>query len=128
MAKFVLDASAVLAFIQGEAGSDEVEACMSDGVITSVNLAEVITRLSDAGLAPDALSDVLVELALPVAPVDEELALAAGQLRRQTRHLGLSLADRICLAFSRRLDAKAVTGDRAWVGARDLGFDVQLFR
>ena len=45
MVKVVLDVSALLAFINGEAGADKVAAVLGDAVISAVNLAEAVTKL-----------------------------------------------------------------------------------
>lgn len=50
----VLDASALLAYLLDEAGADEVEQALGDqAAIGAVNLAEVLSKLSDAGEDPD---------------------------------------------------------------------------
>jgi PIN domain nuclease of toxin-antitoxin system len=48
-------------------------------------------------------------------------------LRRPTSHLGLSLADRACLALALRLGLPIVTADRAWAEL-ELAVQVQTIR
>lgn len=64
---------------------------------------------------------------LPAVPTAAICAEAAARLRPATRHAGLSLADRACLALARRLGVPAVTADRAW-GDLDVGVEVRLIR
>jgi PIN domain nuclease of toxin-antitoxin system len=45
VAEVVLDASALLAFLQREPGLDRVRAVLPEAVIGSVNFAEVVTKL-----------------------------------------------------------------------------------
>jgi ribonuclease VapC len=58
---------------------------------------------------------------------DAELAVDAAVLRRATRHRGLSLGDRACLALARRLEVPAYTADRSW-GDLDVGLDNRVVR
>ena len=108
----VLDASAVLAFLQGESGADRVEAELDGGVIGAANWSEVAQKVrasgGDWGIARSLLLsyDVRVE---PVGAADAE-----GAAVRWRRGSGLSLGDRLCLVLADRLGVPALTADRAW--------------
>jgi PIN domain nuclease of toxin-antitoxin system len=69
----------------------------------------------------------ILEIGVQVIDFDMKLAEHAGDLRQQTRHLGLSLGDRACLALAEREEAAALTADRKWTGLRS-GIQVQLIR
>jgi ribonuclease VapC len=127
LSDFVLDASALLALIQAEAGSDRVAEVLGGAVISAINLAEVVTRLADRGVPGQAIRRQLTRLDLGVMPVDEDLAYAAGLLRPATRALGLSLGDRVCIALARRLGAVVLTTDQTW-GRLKIGVAVELLR
>ena len=127
MSEYVLDASAVLALIHAEPGAERVEAILQAAVISAVNLAEVASRLADRGMPGDVVRRIFMRLRLPVVPLDEELAYAAGLLRPVTRAAGLSLGDRVCLALAGRLGAIAITADRIWTRI-DLGVSIELLR
>ena len=88
MTDWVLDASAVLAVILTEAGGDMVRPLIADSLLSAVNLAEVTTRLLDLGFPSAKIDSRLERLRFTVVPFDEGLALSAGLLRVQTRHLG----------------------------------------
>jgi ribonuclease VapC len=119
----VLDASALLAHLRDEPGSDVVaEAIASGAVISTVNLAEVFSRVADRGgdpakLAAELTQSGLLDGAITVEPFTAADAIDAGRLRPLTRDAGLSLGDRACLALARRLDAPALTADTDWQGA-----------
>ena len=119
----VLDASALLAHLRDEPGADVVaEAIASGAVISTVNLAEVFSRVADRGgdpakLASELTQSGLLDGAITVEPFTAADAIDAGRLRPLTRDAGLSLGDRACLALARRLDAPALTADTDWQGA-----------
>lgn len=127
MADWVLDASAVLAVILTEPGGDMVRPLMAKSLLGAVNFTEVTTRLLDLGFPSAEMDDRLKRLRIEVLPFDEHLALSAGRLRTQTRHLGLSVGDRACLALALREGLPVLTGDRAWAKL-DVGVEVVLIR
>lgn len=127
MAERVLDASAVLAFLRAEAGGDLVGPLMDVSLLGAVNLTEVATRLLDLGASAADIDGLPERLRCQVIPFDADLALRAGLLRVQTRHLGLSVGDRACLALAQRDGLPAFTADRAWAKL-DVGVEVVLIR
>lgn len=110
----LLDASAVLALLQEEPGAERVEAVLAGARIGIVNLAEVYSKLAEAGLTTEEATTSVGLLGLAVEPMDEAQALEVGRLRPLTRKQGLSLGDRSCLALAAQLDAVAVTTERSW--------------
>jgi ribonuclease VapC len=118
----VLDASALLAHLRDEPGAEvAAEAIASGAVISTVNLAEVFSRVADRGgdaaqLAAELTQSGLLDGAITVEPFTTADAIEAARLRPLTRDAGLSLGDRACLALARRLDAPALTADIDWQG------------
>lgn len=114
---YVMDASALLALMQGERGGDVVNELIveQECVASSVNIVEVGTRLVDKGLAPVHLARTLKELDVQTIDFDLEQALLGASLRVTTRQAGLSLGDRACLALAQLMKGTAVTADSAWV-------------
>ncbi len=116
----VLDASALLAYLRDEAGATVVADAISDGAaISTVNLAEVLSRVADRGGDPGRLCELLTARgllagAVAVEPLTAADAVEIARLRPLTRDAGLSLGDRACLALASRLGASAVTADTAW--------------
>ncbi|WP_454301792.1 type II toxin-antitoxin system VapC family toxin [Salana multivorans] len=108
----VLDASAVLAFLQGEPGSERVEAALESGVIGAANWSEVAQKVHAAGADWDVARALLRSYGCTVEPVTIADAESAALAWRAGS--GLSLADRLCLALAERLDAVALTADAAW--------------
>ena len=114
MARAVLDASALLALLNGEPGAEEVAAVLHEAAISTVNLSEVVAKLAEAGMPEPAIREAFQMLPLEVVPFDMEQAYEAGVLRPATRVAGLSLGDRSCLALAKRLGLPALTTDRTW--------------
>jgi ribonuclease VapC len=120
MSAAVLDASAFLAYLQDEAGADVVSDAISSGAaISTVNLAEVLSRMADRGADPQRVERQLaarglLDGALAVESLTTSDAIEIARLRPLTREHGLSLGDRACLALARRLDVPAMTADTAW--------------
>ncbi len=125
MSSIVLDASALLALLNQEPGSDVVANLIAEAAISTVNLAEVVAKLSEAGLPQTAIETALEGLGFNVIPFDLQQAIAAGLLRPQTKALGLSLGDRACLALAQHLDIPALTADQAWANL-SLQIEVQI--
>ena len=123
----VLDASALLALLQGEPGADAVMAVLGQCVISAVNLAEVAGKFARENAPPDLLRESIDAIEIQVIPCGAALAYAIGHLAPAVRRHGLSLGDRACLALARELQAPALTTDRAWT-ALDLGIDIRLIR
>lgn len=127
--RFVLDSSALIAFIWGEPGAEKVVARIEDVAISAVNLTEVGDFYSRRGCSRAALQGAMRDLQLTIVAADEDLAFDATELYMPTRGAGLSLGDRFCLALAKRLGWPALTSDRAWENvARTIGVEVELIR
>lgn len=113
-AAWVLDASALLAFLFDEAGGETVGKGLASSVISAVNLSEVIAKSAERGAKVEHLQNDLADAGIDVAVFDADAAEATAALRPATRSAGLSLADRACLALARRLQLPAVTADKSW--------------
>lgn len=109
----VLDASAMLAFLQGEDGADEVESALTAGsCCSSVNWSEVAQKVRAAGADWQVAASLLASYELRVESAMVEDAEAAARLWRKGS--GLSLADRFCIALGERLDLAVLTADGQW--------------
>lgn len=127
MNEVVLDASALLAYIQDEPGSDVVAEAVAGATISAVNLSEVIARLL-YNMSMDEVKQIITRLDLEIIPFDMEQAFQAAELRPPTRHLGLSLGDRACLQLARTLGKTVLTADRAWFQLTHLQAEVKVIR
>lgn len=110
----VLDASALMALIYDEDGADEVAQRTAGSLMSAVNLSEVLQKVTQRGITPVRLRGLLHDLEVGVVPFDDQMAEDAAALWRHTRHIGLSFADRACLALAQAVNGVAVTADRPW--------------
>lgn len=109
----VLDASALLAFLQGEDGASSVEAALLDGGrCGTANWSEVAQKVMSHGRNWELARALLFSFDLATEAVTDDDAEWAA--RRWRPGEGRSLADRLCLALGNRLDADVWTADRSW--------------
>ena len=123
----VLDASAILTLLNDEAGASMVQELLPGAIVSAVNYAEVVTRLSLLGMPKNEIREALEILGLEIIPFDKEQSFRAGTLVTITRPYGLSLGDRACLALAHQSGLPAVTSDRAWQDVK-AGIEVRLIR
>lgn len=121
----VLDASALLAWLQSEPGGELVEEKLAVGAISSLNWSEVLQKSLAHGIDVTGLRQDLEALGLVIMPFDADDAEQAARLWSQGS--GLSLADRACLALGLRLGAPVLTADRLWARV-SLEVAVQVIR
>jgi PIN domain nuclease of toxin-antitoxin system len=110
----VLDASAILALLNDEPGSEKVSKVLPGAAVSAVNLSEVVAKLSELGMPEAEIREALVGLALTIHPFNETMACTAGRLRPATKKLGLSLGDRACLALGIHVSLPVLTTDHGW--------------
>lgn len=128
MSDSVLDTSALTALLNRETGHQQVaRAVRSGAAISTVNLAEVVAKLTERGAVGTGIRAQLTPLDVEVRDFGQELAYQTGLLRPLTRQTGLSLGDRACLALARELDLSVLTADRAW-GGLHLGVVINVIR
>ncbi len=127
MIEFVLDSSAILAAILGEAGAERIAAARRRARMSVVNYSEVIAKLVDEGLTPAQAEDAAERLGCEVMDADKHRSALAGLLHEKTRRRGISLGDRYCLQLAMELGVPVLTTDRSWTSL-DLGVQVELLR
>ena len=123
----VFDASAVLAMALREPGRQSLLRLERVILVSTVNLAEVRSRLWDKEESETGIDEMLGRIDMSVVTFDAEQAKLAADLRPQTRRFGLSLGDRACLALGIVRKATVYTADRAW-SKLDLPVEIKLVR
>ncbi len=128
MSKAVLDASAVLAILNSEPGAEKLSLqSLGEAIISTVNLAEVQSKLVSTGIAPDDAWQAATSPVQEIAEFTAEHAKIAGSLTALTRSLGLSLGDRACLALAIARKTPVYTADRSWKQLQ-LGIPIHIIR
>lgn len=128
MSRIVLDASALLALLNREPGGEKLTPqLLSAATSSTVNLAEVQSKLVSRGLKPDEAWEATLSPIREAAVFTSEQAKIAGSLIARTSAFGLSLGDRACLALGIALKAPVYTADRSWKNLK-LGIRIHLVR
>ncbi|MBW4583751.1 type II toxin-antitoxin system VapC family toxin [Aetokthonos hydrillicola Thurmond2011] len=127
MTRHVIDASALLAFLAEEQGSEAVEEALTSALVSTVNMSEVIAKLLERGMSEEEVQQVLQYLNCEVADFTIERAWGTARIYPFTHHQGLSLGDRACLSLAIEHNLPVITTDRVW-GEMDLGVVVNVLR
>jgi len=109
----VIDASAMIALLNGERGANAVQKALDiNPVMSAAQIAELAGFYADSVVEWLVVSALLDTWGVRIEPVTRQDAERAGLMR--VRSSGLSLGDRLCLALAERLGAEVLTADRAW--------------
>lgn len=123
----VLDASALLAFLHEEPGAETVRAVLGGAVVSAVNWAEVAQKGEQHGAAMSGMRKDFMDIGVVFEPFSSDQAEVAAQLWEPGRPLGLSLADRACLALTLERGGPVLTADKSWKKL-DLPIEIRLVR
>jgi PIN domain nuclease of toxin-antitoxin system len=128
MNEVVFDASAMLALLQNERGAEKLtDEILDDAVASTVNLAEVQSKLVKKGQPPDEAWEDALSTVTAAEPFTSEQAKIAGSLIAKTEKYGLSLGDRSCLALAIALQAPVYTTEQAWRNLK-VGVPIHVIR
>jgi ribonuclease VapC len=128
MNEVVFDASAMLALIQHERGAENLtDEILENAVASTVNLAEVQSKLVKASNDPDRAWVAALSTITAVEPFTSEQAKIAGSLIATTAKYGLSLGDRSCLALAIALKAPVYTTEQVWKNLK-VGVQIHVIR
>lgn len=123
----VLDASALLALIFREPGHERVARHVGSAIMSSVNLVEVLARLSRAGRGLTEAHENLSPLGIRFVAFDDSQALLAAGWREQARLKGMSMSDCACLALAAAQKLPVLTADRIWKSL-STGIAIEIIR
>jgi PIN domain nuclease of toxin-antitoxin system len=128
MNEVVLDASAILAIVFDEPGKERLTPEILDvSVVSTVNLAEVQTKLIKKGFESKEAWWAAVHLVVTVESFTPDHARIAGDLIATTERYGLSLGDRACLALAIALKAPVYTTEQLWRNLK-VGVPIHVIR
>ena len=128
MHSVVLDASVLMTLLNQEPGAERLSPkILARSVASTVNLAEVQSKLVACGVPPDNAWTATLSAVNEAVTFSGQHAKTAGTLIAETRVLGLSLGDRACLALAIELKAPVYTADRSWQKLK-LGIRIHVIR
>ena len=128
MIEYVLDATALIALVAQESGSERIAELLENSVVGAVNLAETANKLLEKGFSAAAVRESLAKLELKIEDWTEAMAYRSAEFTRFNKSHGLSLGDRACLTVAKQLRITAVTSDSTWRRAPSLGVPIMIFR
>lgn len=120
----VVDSSALLAYLFEEDGGQVVADYQSNIVMSAVNYAETLLKLTRRGAKRQILTDFFQATKLTVVPFSQ---LEADIVPIIAPDATLSLADRACLATAQIANCPALTADKDW-RKLELPIEVRLIR
>jgi ribonuclease VapC len=101
-----------------------IEPLIAGSFISAVNWSEVVQKSAAAGAETRGLRNGLTALDATIVAFDATQGEIAASMWEKTQRMGLSLADRACLALAFQKGVPAVTADRAW---QELEVGVPIF-
>lgn len=125
--KYVIDASALLAMLWNEDGAKIVEDNIENSILSSVNLAEIYSKMSDRNIDINQAKQLLESLGFGIFNFDSNQALLCAKLRINTKEFGLSLGDRACMALAMQENLPIITADKIWLKV-DIGLKIISIR
>lgn len=129
----MIDASALMAFLQREPGHAQVRQALEAGgmVLSTVNRTEVKGKLVGSGAFTPQQVDTHMDLlrdVLEVAPFDGPQSDLAAYYYARRHPYDLSLGDAACLGLAEARTLAVLTAEKAWAALPDLPVEVVLIR
>jgi len=84
MSKVLLDASAVLCLLHQESGAEHVERILNHAAVSTVNVAEVHSKLCEANMPNEEISNIFPDLGISIIDFGQVMAHQTGQLVTST--------------------------------------------
>ncbi|MGX6959813.1 MAG: type II toxin-antitoxin system VapC family toxin [Rickettsia endosymbiont of Pentastiridius leporinus] len=114
MNNLIFDASTLLALIKNETVNIELDKLLGNVSMSSVNISEVAGILLESKVSYQECENYIEPFVNSIVPFDREQSFLAAVIKKQTRHLGLSLGDRACIALGLTTGYPIYTADKAW--------------
>ena len=95
--------------------------------MSAVNAAEVLQKLAQKGMSNAKADEYLRQFVQEIVDFDYRQAILVAGMVPKTLPLGLSFADRACLALAKSRGVSVLTGDQDWAKL-DLGIQIELIR
>ncbi len=96
--------------------------------MSSVNISEVAAILLDSDMSVTECREIIEPFVDSIIQFDNEQAFNTASIKKLTRHKGLSLGDRACIALGISLKLPIYTADKAWMSLNLEGAEIRLIR
>ncbi|MEZ6128902.1 MAG: type II toxin-antitoxin system VapC family toxin [Planctomycetaceae bacterium] len=127
MSSVIFDASAVLAVLNRETGHEKAAESIYGAAISAVNYGEVLKKSAERGGSISHVAAILRQQRMQVTPFDAEQAVQAAEIWWECKPLGLSFADRACIALGLTLKVPIITAEQS-MSQVELPVEFQLIR
>jgi len=128
MNNYVIDASALLALINEESGSEKVKVYLANACMSVINVSETAAVLHNLiGFTIEEIESLVHKLIKSVIPFEISDAYQTAFLRKSTKNNGLSFGDRACLALAKQKNLPVITADKMWAQL-NIGVEIILVR
>ncbi len=125
----VLDASVIIALLNKEHTSKNINDLLPYGVISSVTYAGIINFYTQrCNINTDQIKDTIGSLISNIISFDHIQAEISGSISLQAKTYGLSLGDRACIALGMHLGAPIYTADKIWAELNLPNAEIVLIR
>ena len=128
MNKVILDSSALIALIKNEKGADIVEPLLGKVVMSTLNISEAAGILIDLGMTHEECKSSIEPYIDLIVPVDMEQSFEMAFLKKLTKHKGVSIGDRACIALGIKMALPIYTADKIWGNLGLEGAEIILIR
>jgi PIN domain nuclease of toxin-antitoxin system len=125
----VIDASALLAYLQNEPGGEVVEQALEEEIfISTVTYTEVVGKLVGGGKPVSLVEQKLNELELEIIPFNEKQARIAAHFYARRKPYNLALGDCATLALGEWTLEPVLTAEKTWASLPELKIEIKLIR
>ena len=129
---YIIDSSALIAFVRDEKGAGTVEKLIVEGFLMSVvNYGETKGKLVGSGThTPQQVDQVLASFGtlLEITDFDREQAEGLAFFYARRNPYGLSLGDCTCLALAEAKGFTVLTAEQSWKKVPNLRVKIRLIR
>lgn len=124
--RYLIDASALIAWVNDDAGADDVDGYIDSAAISAFTLADLAKQVGTS-LEQHEVNAAL-DFGLEVLPLDERIAKTVAQIRSVTAAHELSLENLVVLATGRDRGLAIITADSSIANVRIDGTEIHNVR
>ena len=96
--------------------------------MSTLNISEAAGILIDLGMSIEECKNSIEPYIDVIVPLDVEQSFEMAFLKKYTKHKGLSIGDRACIALGIKMALPIYTADKIWANLDIEGADIILIR